>query len=112
MKIIWDIYNIKRESETGLVFKVIYLVNAKGGVLTETYKGKLELSGDAASSDFIPFLELDKETVLDWVKTELGPEKVSEIEEELTEKLNLRLLHLVEKTSANGTPWEMKMKKI
>lgn len=109
MNIIWDIYNVKRQTETGMVFKVIYLVKAKKSGYSETYNGKLELE-PTNSEDFIPFRELNKGIILDWVKSELGETVVSEIENDLIEKLNLRLSKL-DKSVSNGLPQGTKIPK-
>jgi hypothetical protein len=107
MNIIWSIYNIKKITETGLVFKVIYEVKAKIGGLTEIYTGKVEFEGDPESENFIPFLELKKETVIQWVKEKLGEVEVNAIEEELITKLTQRLEEMRNKITSTGIPWEM-----
>lgn len=112
MNIIWSIYNIKKITQTGLVFKVIYEVKAKSGGLTETHTGKVEFEGDPESEDFIPFLELKRETVVQWVKEKLGEVEVNAIEEELTTKLMERLEEMSGKITSTGIPWEMNKLKI
>ena len=106
MQVKWDILQLKRISDTGLVIQVIYEVTGIQYQLFDTYKGKLILEGDVNSPNFITFEQLTKETVIEWVKSSVN---VSEIESILQESLNNKYINKQNQTTVIGTPWDKKI---
>lgn len=95
----WEIVNLERETSDGYVFKVHYTVSAEDSVYTAKAYGSLGL--ERPDGQLIPFSRLTKELVTDWVKGDLGAEKVAEIEARLQRQLDEQ--HAPSK--AAGVPW-------
>jgi len=75
----WNIIDIKVKTENNYVAEVMASCKHKEGqgasvvVHSSTFEGE-------ADENFIPFEQLTKEQVLDWVKEDLGPDEVNRIE--------------------------------
>ena len=94
----WRISNLERETADVFVYLAHYTVDAAD----DTYK-----AGAYGSINFerpetlIPYRSLKEADVIEWVKTALGPEKVTNIEEALTNQL----VEQRSPTKAAGLPW-------
>ena len=101
----WKIFDMKRHLSTGLVTEVRYgcVVDHPKGIEREL--GILNIDGNPKSPDFIMFEDLDKETVLGWVYSALGQDKVAAIEAKLQTKLSTRVYELNNPTEGRGIPW-------
>jgi hypothetical protein len=94
----WNIANLERHTADGVVFTVHYTVNAEDGTYSAGAYGSV---GFERPESLIPFDELSKEIVIDWVKEAIGgEEKVTEIEAALQAQLDEK--HAP--TKASGTP--------
>jgi hypothetical protein len=97
----WSIENMERQQDSGLVTKVKWTVTLVKDMEFSNTNGVVELK---ASNSFVPFEELTKSQVLDWVWN-AGVDK-SAIEAQLeilvSEKLAKKQTNLV----ANGVPWQ------
>lgn len=75
----WNIMDIKARTENNYVVEVMASCKHTEGrgksvvVHSSTFEGEPD-------ENFIPFEQLTKEQVLDWVKQDLGPDEVSRIE--------------------------------
>ena len=97
---VWDIANMERTVSDGVVYTVHYTVtHFEDGEQVSAY-GSVGLEAPAPAS-MIPYAELTKETVVQWVKDHFGAEKVSEIEAALSAQVQEKL----HPTKASGTPW-------
>jgi macrodomain Ter protein organizer (MatP/YcbG family) len=96
----WDIANMERTISDGIVYTVHYTVNHfEGGEQVSAY-GSIGLEAPEAGTA-IPYANLTKETVIQWVKDKFGPEKVAEIEQALSDQTREKL----NPTKSSGTPW-------
>jgi len=99
----WEINTMERDVSDGYVTKVIYRVK---GISDSVEKARrtgevLYYKPSSLPSDFVEFTKLDTTTVLNWVKTTLGTDKVSAIEASLETEVN----EIINPTSAVGVPW-------
>lgn len=102
--ITWDITNLHRYLDTGAVYGVDWIVY----VDRETDKGTLRSSSYGSiglnphdPEDFIPYENLEKETVVEWLLNQLGKEQVDAITSSLSGELNAK-----EKPKTDsGLPW-------
>ena len=95
----WSIANLERETADGYVFTAHYTISANDGTYSVGAYGSV---GFERPESLIPFADLTKEIVIDWVKEAIGgEEKVTEIEAALQAQLDEK--HAP--TKATGTPW-------
>jgi len=95
----WKIANLERETQDGFVFCCHYTISANDGTYSAGAYGSV---GFERPESLIPFDDLTKEVVIDWVKEAIGgEEKVTEIEAALQAQLDEK--HAP--TKASGVPW-------
>ena len=95
----WEVNTLERELADGYVKKVIYRV--KG---IDDSEEKLRATGEVElekPETLIPYKDLTESTVLGWVKTKLGTDKVAVIEKALEDEIAL----LNTPVTASGKPW-------
>tara|TARA_R100001086_G_scaffold67906_1_gene31979 strand:+ start:1614 stop:1931 length:318 start_codon:yes stop_codon:yes gene_type:complete len=99
----WEINTMERDVSDGYVLKVIYRVKGMSDSVEKARRtGEvLYYKPSSLPSDFVEFAKLDATTVLNWVKTTLGTDKVSAIEASLETEVN----EIINPTSAVGVPW-------
>jgi len=94
----WEVTNLTRDVRDGYVYVIEFEATATEGA-EEIGKTRGEVAfmnrPSPLPSDFINYADLDKDTVLGWVKTQLGTDKVTEIE------TTIELLNKL----AYGKPW-------
>lgn len=95
MNITWTITNMKRQPSDGLVTEVFWGADAEDGEPTASYYGKTVFERDES---FVPFEELTKEQVLEWVKATLD---VEAIEAKLAADIAAQQTPAI----LSGTPW-------
>ena len=105
MKTTTKIANLKRKPTTGLVFEVTYVMNFELEGESDRKVGSVTLVGDPTSSTFVPYEELTEAIVLDWVKTTVGEEKITEIATEAEARLEDRIEKKTNPEFLTGTPW-------
>jgi hypothetical protein len=94
----WAIANLERETADGYVFTAHYTISANDGTYSVGAYGSV---GFERPEILIPFDDLSRELVTDWVKEAIGgEEKVAEIESALQAQLDEK--HAP--TKASGTP--------
>mgnify|MGYP003147484257 FL=1 len=87
----WEVNTMERDISDGHVNKVIYRVKGIDGE-TEKDRATGEVNFTKPSSlpsDFVAYDKLDEATVLSWVKTSLGTDKVTAIEKTLEDNIAL-----------------------
>ena len=100
----WEINTLERDLSDGYVTKVIYRVK---GLSDSEEKARATGSVEfikpesGLPSDFIAYDSLTSSTVLGWLTTSLGSEKVKEIEASLEAAVN----EAITPTAAAGVPW-------
>lgn len=76
----WTIENLERQTIDGLVTKVYWRAKATDWQnVTDVYSEQTLQRGD----EFIDFEELSQEQIIEWVKSSLGEEQVTFIENKL-----------------------------
>lgn len=98
--ITWDIATLERKISDGSVSTVHYTVFAEDQGETANAYGSVGLE-PADPANFIPYDNLDKTTVIGWVKTKLGDEQVANLENNLENQIQERL----SPQDATGVPW-------
>lgn len=98
--ITWDIATLERKLSDGSVTVIHYTVSAEDQGETAGSYGSIGLD-PADPNAFIPYADLDKATVIDWTKTKLGDEQVTNIENGLETLIQERL----SPQNASGVPW-------
>lgn len=98
---VWEVPNMERLlDDIGTVFTVHYTVTRfKDGEQAGAY-GSLGFEAPEPD-DAIPYAQLSKETVVGWVTSQLGDEKVTEIEAALDGQIAEKLAP----TKSSGIPW-------
>jgi hypothetical protein len=100
----WGIANLERKLADGLVYTAHWTLSAERITETETYTagsyGSIGFS-DPDPENFIPYDELELETVITWVQDALGEEKVAEMEAALSSQLDSQQTP----TDGSGVPW-------
>jgi len=97
----WSIENMERQQDSGLVTKVKWTVTLVKDMEFSNTNGVVELQ---ASNSFVPFEELTKSQVLDWVWNS-GVDK-SAIEAQLEILVSEKLAKAQTNIIANGVPWQ------
>jgi hypothetical protein len=101
----WKIYNLEHEISNGLVIKVTYgfIVDSEGFLNRRV--GEITLTGDPTSPNFVAYEDLTEEIVINWVKSELGEEAVTEIETQVQSQVQAAIDAAAAKTTQEGLPW-------
>ncbi len=102
----WIIENMKRRIENDLVVEVTYRVVGKDSGLIADFLGKVTLTGDPLSPEFIPFKDLTEAQVIQWVKDSVD---VEAIEAQVQVKLDRKKEKKSLLETVSGLPWSKKM---
>lgn len=101
----WKIANLKRKPEDGLVIEVTWVMNFDLNGEKDRKVGMIKLEGDSNDPNFVAYENLTEEIVLDWVKSELGEEKIENIENEFKTILENRIQKKENPEFLTGKPW-------
>ena len=93
----WGITALDRNTADGKVTTIHWTLSATDGTNTTGSYGSLGVDGDLK----VPYADLTKDTVVGWVKAQLGEEKVKEVEAALA----TQLAEQAHPTRATGLPW-------
>ena len=95
----WEVNTLERELADGYVKKVIYRVKGIDGEEEKARAtGEVQLE---KPETLIPYKDLTESTVLGWIKTKLGTDKVAAIEKSLEDEIAL----INTPVEATGKPW-------
>ena len=98
----WSINTLERTVADGIVGTVHYNVSASDGTYSSGAYGSIGLEVPAEGDPVIPYADLTKDGVIEWVKEKLGgEEKVKEIQAALQAQIDEQRTP----TRASGTPW-------
>ena len=95
----WKIAQLERETSDGFVFTAHYTIDANDGTYSAGAYGSI---GFERPENLIPYMDLQKEQVIDWVKEALGEDKVAEIEAALAAQIEEQR----NPSKASGVPWQ------
>lgn len=101
----WKIFDMKRALSTGLVTEVTCGCIVEHPRAFEREFFTIELTGNPKAPGFIMYEDLDKETVVGWVHSELGAEKVQQVELQLQSRLSNMIYEMNNPTKGEGLPW-------
>jgi len=101
----FKIANMKRTPVDGVVIDVTFIINFSLEGIADRHVGSLKLVGDPSSPDFVTFNELTEELVIEWVKDELGADKLTEIFITMENRLQEKLDKKNNPEFIAGTPW-------
>jgi hypothetical protein len=105
----WTIENMKRQVANDLVVEVAYRVHTKHSGLIADHRGKVTLTGDPNSPDFIPFKNLTEAQVVQWVKDSVD---VEAIEAQVQATLDAKVAKRESREVLTGLPWSNKISKM
>lgn len=88
MEFNWNIEDITRISQDGLIYKIEYSYEAYTSGSSVIKRGEVNITGSSSDSNFIEFNTLSQDTVLSWIT---GSIPVQEWETELSSSLSLLL---------------------
>lgn len=97
----WTITGLNRDSVTGAVIEAHWKAYAIDCDKYADFLGTVVFTPNPESSDFKPFIRLDIDTVVGWIKESLGTERVEEIQDSLA----LQIVEKQENALIAGTPW-------
>jgi len=99
----WEINTLERDLSDGYVTKVIYRVKGLSDSVEKARStGEINfIKPESLPSDFIAYDSLTSSTVLGWLTTSLGSDKVKEIEA----SLEALVTEAITPTTAVGVPW-------
>lgn len=97
----WTVSNLQRRLPDGIVTSVTYAISATDGTYGSSAYGNIPLLAPKEGQTIIPYSELTPEITLDWVKSNLGEERVEKIEEALT----TRITEQRTPSTGDGVPW-------
>jgi len=98
LNVTWNIANLERETADGYVYTAHYTVDAHDGTYSAGAYGSIGLE---RPENLIPFADLTKEQVIEWVKEALGGDKVLEIVQALQGQIEEQR----QPSKAAGVPW-------
>jgi hypothetical protein len=104
----WKIINTKRLPNNDLVTEVTYVINFKLENEQDRHIGFVKLEGDINDSNFIPYEDLTEAKVLDWVKSKIGEEKITELETSFSNRLQEKIDRVKNPEVLTGVPWKNK----
>ena len=98
LTVTWNIANLERETADGYVYTAHWTVDA----FSDPYRaGAYGSIGFERPDNLIPYADLTKEQVIEWVKEALGSDKVLEIGQALLNQIEEQR----NPTKAAGVPW-------
>lgn len=98
LNVVWNIANLERETADGFVYTAHYTVDVHDGTYSAGAYGSI---GFERPESLIPYADLSKELVIQWVKEALGSDKVLEIGQALLNQIEEKR----NPTKAAGVPW-------
>ncbi len=101
----WQIFDTKYQTTDGVIVKVQYGCTVQLDSFIARSLGELSFAGDSSAEGFVPYADLTENTVLEWVLTSLGEEKVIEIEIALETEVTSEKAAKEAEIVKSGLPW-------
>ena len=106
--ITWSIVNdglftMDSNGQSNVVTDVNYAVTVTDGTNTQTKTGSISIPHDT-NTEFTPYSDLTEQKVIEWVKAELGSERVNSLEALMVDYLN-RVVNRPPKPVRQALPW-------
>jgi hypothetical protein len=105
METTWKVLELKRKPDTGLVIEVTWVMNFDLNGEKDRHIGSITLEGDVNDPNYIPYEDLTEEIVLGWVQSDLGSEKVTEIQTSAESRIQSRIDRKNNPEFLTGKPW-------
>jgi hypothetical protein len=99
MKYNWEIINTIRNPETGYINSVDWEIEAEDGDIFVEYSGTIEFKNTEQSELIIPYTQVTKETIIDWIENSTEMENIKSI---LLDSLEERK----KPQPISGLPWD------
>jgi len=101
----WKILDMQHKTSDGFVVEVLscYEVQDGQGYARKTFNQEFE---GTTGPGFIPYEDLTEETVISWVKEDLGAEQVAATEAEVAAAALVKKQELEAPEVEGGVPWE------
>ena len=105
----WSVSNMVRNEADGGVTTVYWSMVASDGTYSATEGGKLRLTPDPSSSDYIPYADLTEADVLGWVYNSLieGDETADEAKARVEADRDAKVQGQIDRAASqsDGLPW-------
>lgn len=98
---VWTISGLNKDSVTNAVIEAHWKAYAVDGDNYADFLGTVVFNPNPESSEFIPYANIQVDTVVQWVKDSLGAERVEEIQDSLA----LQIVLKQSSTIIAVTPW-------
>jgi hypothetical protein len=95
----WGIAQLERESTDGYVYTVHWTLLAQDGDHTASAYGSLGL--ERPEDEMIPFEDLTKEIVIDWIEEKLEEDQIESMKQSLQSQIDEKK----SPTKLSGLPW-------
>lgn len=106
MKITWSIAELKSKSDTKVVIDVTAIVSFELDGYTDRAVRGAKFEGDPTSPSFIPFENLTEEIVIGWVKEQLGPDEIADMEDNVKKRIEQRIQSIKNPEFISKIPWK------
>jgi hypothetical protein len=105
----WSVSNMVHQDSDGGVITVYWSMVASDGTYSATEGGKLRLTPDPSSSDYIPYADLTEADVLGWVYNSLieGDETADEAKARVEADRDAKVQGQIDRAASqsDGVPW-------
>lgn len=106
METTWNIIELKRKPDTGLVFEVTYILNFTLNGAYTRYVGSVQLEGSETDPGFIPYENLTEQTVQAWIVDQVGQSTIDEIIARHQQQLEQVIYERENPAFLTGRPWD------
>jgi len=105
----WSVSNMVHQDSDGGVITVYWSMVASDGTYSATEGGKLRLTPDPSSPDYIPYADLTEDDVLGWVYNSLieGDETADEAKARVEADRDAKVQGQIDRAASqsDGVPW-------
>lgn len=106
MKITWSIADLKSKADTKVVVDVTVVVSFELDGRKDRAIRVAKFEGDPTSPSFIPFETLTEEIVIGWVKEQLGPDGIADMEDNVKKRIEQHIQSVKKPQFISRIPWK------